>query len=136
MLLKLVVQGSPFSAQSSSCQYPMINYLIADIKNGISELDRVKIRKGWVKRLQVRNDLLSVTINMTSAIVMIVALMIFCTAIIQKIALMNLFKVSFSVMYSMHKNDAITFVEVITIRKYFPLVGYETKSVPFEELLF
>ena len=106
---------------------------MTDIKNGMTVLDRVKISKGWVKRLHVRNDWLSVTIIMKLAIVISVAPIIFCIAIIQKMALMNLFKVSFSVMYSMHKNDAITFVEVITIRKYFPLVGDETKSVPFEE---
>ena len=68
---------------------------MTDIKKGMTELDRVKISKGWVKRLQVRNDLLSVTIIMTLAIVISVAPIIFCTAIIQKMALINLFKVTF-----------------------------------------
>ena len=96
----------------------------------------MKISKGCVKRLHIKNDLLSVHINMPLAIVISVAPIIFCIAIIQKMALINLFKVSFRAMYSMHNNDAITFVEVITIKKYFPLFGDETKSVPFEELLF
>ena len=109
---------------------------MTDIKKVMTELDRVKISKGWVNRLHVRNDLLSVHIIMPLAIVISVALIIFCIAIIQKMALIYLFKVSFRAMYSMHKNDAITFVEVITIKKYFPLFGDETKSVPFEELLF
>ena len=109
---------------------------MTDIKKVMTELDRVKISKGWVKRLHVRNDLLSVHIIMPLAIVISVAPIIFCIAIIQKMALINLFRVSFRAMYSMHKNDAITFVEVITIKKYFPLFGDETKSVPFEELVF